>query len=57
MCWYCGCHTSITNRDEPVAIYAAGLRTEAHLVAEAVGQRLPVSHIHFGGGTPTIMTP
>lgn len=57
MCWYCGCHTSITNRDEPVAIYAAGLRTEAHLVAEAIGQRLPVSHIHFGGGTPTIMTP
>ncbi|WP_338834121.1 oxygen-independent coproporphyrinogen III oxidase [Bradyrhizobium septentrionale] len=57
MCWYCGCHTSITNRGEPVAIYAAGLRTEAHLVAEAIGQRLPVSHIHFGGGTPTIMTP
>lgn len=57
MCWYCGCHTSISKRDEPVAIYAAGLRTEAHLVAEAVGQRLPVSHIHFGGGTPTIMTP
>lgn len=21
------------------------------------GQRLPISHIHFGGGTPTIMTP
>ncbi|WFU30899.1 oxygen-independent coproporphyrinogen III oxidase [Bradyrhizobium brasilense] len=57
MCWYCGCHTSITRRDEPVAIYAAGLRTEAHLVADAVGGRLPVSHIHFGGGTPTIMTP
>ncbi|MGY4318623.1 oxygen-independent coproporphyrinogen III oxidase [Bradyrhizobium sp. JR3.5] len=57
MCWYCGCHTSISKRDEPVAIYAAGLRTETHLVAEAVGQRLPVSHIHFGGGTPTIMTP
>ncbi|MFQ3453000.1 hypothetical protein PMN64_06720 [Bradyrhizobium sp. UFLA01-814] len=35
--------------------YAAGF--EAHLVAEAIGGRLPVSHIHFGGGTPTIMTP
>ncbi|MCP1966559.1 oxygen-independent coproporphyrinogen III oxidase [Bradyrhizobium elkanii] len=57
MCWYCGCHTSITRLDEPIAIYAAGLRTEAHLVAETVGVRLPVSHIHFGGGTPTIMTP
>ncbi|MGY4319669.1 oxygen-independent coproporphyrinogen III oxidase [Bradyrhizobium sp. JR3.5] len=57
MCWYCGCHTSVTKRDDPIAIYAAGLRTEAYLVAEAVGQRQPISHIHFGGGTPTIMTP
>ena len=57
MCWYCGCHTSVTKRDDPIAIYAAGLRTEAHLVAETIGQRMPVSHVHFGGGTPTIMSP
>ncbi|MBR0795015.1 oxygen-independent coproporphyrinogen III oxidase [Bradyrhizobium jicamae] len=57
MCWYCGCHTSITKRDDPIAIYASGLRTEAHLIAETIGQRLPISHIHFGGGTPTVMTP
>ncbi|MFB9263111.1 oxygen-independent coproporphyrinogen III oxidase [Bradyrhizobium erythrophlei] len=57
MCWHCGRHTSVTKRDEPIAIYAAGLRTEAYLVAETVGQPLPISHIHFGGGTPTIMTP
>jgi oxygen-independent coproporphyrinogen-3 oxidase len=57
MCWYCGCHTSVTKRDDPIAVYASGLRTEAHLVAETIGQRLPISHIHFGGGTPTIMTP
>ena len=57
MCWYCGCHTSVMRRDEPIALYTSGLRTEAHLVAETIGQRLPVSHIHFGGGTPTIMAP
>jgi oxygen-independent coproporphyrinogen-3 oxidase len=57
MCWYCGCHTSVTKRDDPIEIYASGLRTEARLVAETIGQRLPISHIHFGGGTPTIMTP
>lgn len=57
MCWYCGCHTSVTKRDDPIEVYASGLRTEAHLVAEAAGQRLPISHVHFGGGTPTIMTP
>jgi len=57
MCWYCGCHTSVTKRDDPIATYTAGLRTEARLVAETIGQRIPISHVHFGGGTPTIMPP
>ncbi|WP_407193317.1 oxygen-independent coproporphyrinogen III oxidase [Bradyrhizobium sp. STM 3566] len=57
MCWYCGCHTFVTKHDEPIALYASGLRREAQLTAEAIGQRLPVSHIHFGGGTPTVMRP
>ncbi|MET4117832.1 hypothetical protein ABIB85_004484 [Bradyrhizobium sp. JR1.5] len=35
----------------------SGLRAEAHLIAETIGHRLPISHIHFGGGTPTIMAP
>lgn len=56
MCWYCGCHTSLTKRDEPVAIYTSALRREAEIVAEAIGRRQPVSHIAFGGGTPTIMS-
>ena len=57
MCWYCGCHTSVTKRDDPIATYTAGLRTEAQLVAKTFGQRMPISHVHFGGGTPTIMSP
>lgn len=57
MCLYCGCHTSITKKDDPIAVYTSGLRTEAHMVAETIGNRLPISRIHFGGGTPTIMTP
>jgi oxygen-independent coproporphyrinogen-3 oxidase len=57
MCWYCGCHTSITRRDEPIAAYASALRREIDLVADRIGRRVRVDHIHFGGGTPTIMTP
>ncbi len=57
MCWYCGCHTSLTKRDEPIAIYTAALRREAEIVAETIGHRQPISHIAFGGGTPTIMSP
>ena len=57
MCWYCGCHTTITQRDEPILDYIDMLRKEIDLVAGHVEKRLNVRHIHFGGGTPTIMQP
>lgn len=57
MCWYCGCHTSVVRRDEPIAVYASALRCEIDLVSRQVGRRIQVNHIHFGGGTPTIMAP
>jgi oxygen-independent coproporphyrinogen III oxidase len=57
MCWYCGCHTSVVKRDEPVAAYAAALRCEIELVTAPINHRLKVGHIHFGGGTPTMMSP
>jgi oxygen-independent coproporphyrinogen III oxidase len=57
MCWYCGCHTTVAKRDEPIAVYEAALRCEIDLVAQGIGRRMRVEHIHFGGGTPTIMAP
>lgn len=57
MCWYCGCHTTITQRDAPIVDYLATLRREIGLVAERLSAPLPVRHVHFGGGTPTIMEP
>jgi oxygen-independent coproporphyrinogen-3 oxidase len=57
MCWYCGCHTSVSRRDEPIAVYAAALRCEIDLVSRQIDRRIKVDHIHFGGGTPTIMAP
>ncbi|MBR0958196.1 oxygen-independent coproporphyrinogen III oxidase [Bradyrhizobium japonicum] len=57
MCWYCGCHTQIVRRDELIAGYQRTLRSEIALVAETIGRRIKIEHIHFGGGTPTIMAP
>lgn len=57
MCWYCGCHTTIAQRDAPILDYLDTLRREIKLVADRLTQPLPVHHIHFGGGTPTIMEP
>jgi oxygen-independent coproporphyrinogen-3 oxidase len=57
MCWYCGCHTTITARDEPIARYLDALEAEIDLVADTLPARLAVGHVHFGGGTPTLMHP
>jgi oxygen-independent coproporphyrinogen-3 oxidase len=57
MCWYCGCHTSVARRDQPIAVYASALRCEIDIVSRKIDRRLQVDHIHFGGGTPTIMAP
>lgn len=55
MCWYCGCHTKITARYDPIHRYAQSLAGEIELVATSLGQRRQVSHIHWGGGTPTAL--
>jgi len=57
MCWFCGCHTKITKRYAPVATYMKALWREIELVAEALPGRMTARHIHFGGGSPTILTP
>ena len=55
MCWYCGCHTKITRRNEPVAAYVAALRCELDLVADLMPAKCRVAQIHWGGGKPTII--
>ena len=57
MCWYCGCHTTVARRDQPIAVYEQALRCEIDLVSRQIDGRLAVEHVHFGGGTPTIMSP
>lgn len=57
MCWYCGCHTTVTARPEPVSRYLAALTREMALVAEAMPEMMTTRHVHFGGGSPTLMAP
>lgn len=56
MCWYCGCYTKVVRREQPVADYAELLGREVALIAAAIPARPPVTHIHWGGGTPTILS-
>ncbi|MBN9004961.1 MAG: oxygen-independent coproporphyrinogen III oxidase [Rhizobiales bacterium] len=57
MCSYCGCHTTITQKDESIDNYIDILRREIDLVARKAPAPLSVHHVHFGGGTPTIVAP
>jgi oxygen-independent coproporphyrinogen III oxidase len=56
-CWYCGCNMKLAARYSPVATYVQNLLAEIELVADALPARMPVSHLHFGGGTPTVLEP
>lgn len=55
MCTYCGCTTKATRRIDPVLAYVETLKREIALVHAAVGARLPVTHLHWGGGTPSLV--
>ncbi|MAZ03412.1 MAG: oxygen-independent coproporphyrinogen III oxidase [Sneathiella sp.] len=55
LCWFCGCHTKIVNHYEPILNYLDFLEREVELVARHVTST--VQHVHFGGGSPTILKP
>jgi oxygen-independent coproporphyrinogen III oxidase len=53
LCWYCGCHTSVTRNQARILDYAAALRREAALLAAALPGHAGVAALHLGGGTPS----
>ncbi|WP_321505653.1 oxygen-independent coproporphyrinogen III oxidase [Breoghania sp.] len=55
ICHYCGCNTKASRKDEPIAAYGETLIREIRLVRSLIGARRSVSHIHWGGGTPSLM--
>jgi oxygen-independent coproporphyrinogen-3 oxidase len=55
MCAFCGCHTKIVRRHEPVARYLETLQAEVDLVAGALPARFGAAFIHWGGGSPTML--
>ncbi|WP_421724861.1 oxygen-independent coproporphyrinogen III oxidase [Bauldia sp.] len=57
LCWYCGCNMKLAARYAPVVDYIETLLEEIELVARVAPGRLRVGHLHWGGGTPTVLTP
>ena len=56
LCWYCGCHTSVPNSYDRAARYVEYLVKDIRRSAALFrGRRGKVTHLHFGGGTPTYL--
>jgi oxygen-independent coproporphyrinogen III oxidase len=57
LCWYCGCTKIITRDQDRGDVYIDYLEKEARLVSNLLQSNSDIKQIHFGGGTPTFLTP
>lgn len=57
LCYYCGCHMKVTQNPDTIKTYLAALKQEIDLLAAQMDTRRPVVQVHWGGGTPTYLTP
>lgn len=55
LCHYCGCHAKVARRDDVVDNFVIDLLAEIKLVGQHLSSRPVVKHLHWGGGTPSIL--
>lgn len=56
LCYFCGCNMKVSNDREAVASYLDLLEDEIAALAPRL-EGVPVRQLHWGGGTPTHLTP
>jgi oxygen-independent coproporphyrinogen-3 oxidase len=59
ICYYCGCNKIITKDHGRSAKYIKYLAKEMNLVTSVMGSagvKIPVTQLHWGGGTPTFLS-
>ncbi|MEL6681227.1 MAG: oxygen-independent coproporphyrinogen III oxidase [Pseudomonadota bacterium] len=57
LCWFCACRTQGTSTLKPVENYLKTVKRELALLSAALPPGIRMGQMHWGGGTPTIMTP
>ncbi len=57
LCWFCACRTQGTTSDEPVVAYVETLKAEIALLRRHLPKGITLSRLHWGGGTPTLLSP
>jgi len=56
LCHFCGCHALVARTDGRLSRYLRALDAEAALVAGALGEMRQVVEVHFGGGSPSLLS-
>ncbi|MEX0995116.1 MAG: oxygen-independent coproporphyrinogen III oxidase [Balneolaceae bacterium] len=57
LCWFCGCTKIITKDRDRGDLYLDYLEKEMDLITPYLNKGSKVIQIHFGGGTPTFLSP
>ena len=57
LCLYCGCNVVINKKHEVALPYLTHLKSEIDWVSEEVDRSRKVEQLHWGGGTPTYLSP
>ncbi len=57
LCYFCGCTTIITRSRDQMNAYLKTLLREIDLLAPLISRNREVVQVHWGGGTPTYLTP
>jgi oxygen-independent coproporphyrinogen III oxidase len=57
LCFFCGCNTFITKNKKRVQKYLDYLKEEIRILSTYIHPNKKIKHIHWGGGTPTHLSP
>ena len=55
ICYYCACNKIVTRKKGVAREYLDHLQREIALQSKLVGERRPITQMHWGGGTPTYL--
>ncbi|MCD6375244.1 MAG: oxygen-independent coproporphyrinogen III oxidase [Caldisericaceae bacterium] len=57
LCYFCGCNMMVTHNRQKIEKYINYLIKEMALLRPLIGEKRKVMQLHWGGGTPTYLSP
>ena len=57
LCYFCGCNMMVTRNQKKIEQYIDYLEKEIQLLKPHIGEDRKVKQLHWGGGTPTHLSP